>query len=76
MARTPTAEDAQRERTRAVTSARGRTLRWHLQKRAYLLMLVPGLGMYLIFMRINGLVQPGDVLRRPAHGPVLQERAG
>ena len=50
MARTPTAEDAQRERTRAVTSTRRRTLRWHLQKRAYLLMLVPGLGMYLIFI--------------------------
>src|SRR5205807_2135145 len=46
----PTAEDAQRERTQAVTSTRRRTLRWHLQKRAYLLMLVPGLCMYLIFI--------------------------
>ena len=30
MARTPTAEDAQRERTQAVASTRRRTLRWQV----------------------------------------------
>jgi ABC-type sugar transport system permease subunit len=48
MARTPTAENTTLERTPAIASRRRRTLLWHLQRRAFLLMLVPGLGMYLV----------------------------
>src|SRR2546421_12367377 len=50
MARTPTAQDIGSERTQPVASKRRRTWRWHLQRRAFLLMLVPGLGMYLTFI--------------------------
>jgi ABC-type sugar transport system permease subunit len=50
MAGTPTAEDTKLERTPAIASKRRRTLLWHLQRRAFLLMLAPGLGMYLIFI--------------------------
>ncbi|HKO25598.1 MAG TPA: sugar ABC transporter permease [Chloroflexota bacterium] len=50
MARTPTAQDIGSERTQPVASQRRHTWRWHLQRRAFLLMLAPGLGVYLIFI--------------------------
>ena len=44
MARTPTAADVKPARTQPVASTRRRTLRWHLQKRAYLLLTEAALG--------------------------------
>ena len=56
MAGTPATEDIGSERAQPVASKRRRTWRWHLQRRAFLLMLVPGPGVYLIIFIVYPLM--------------------